>query len=93
MQTLEITNTYVSIVPNPTGKIAATAKVVIANQLQLTGLRVIEGCNGSFVGYPCDPHSKTEEYHDVFFPLTAELRAGIETAVLNEYKKAKECQE
>ena len=57
--------------------------------LQLTGLRVYEGVNGLFVSYPNDTSRPGEEYHQIYYPLTSELRAAIEKAILEEYKAMK----
>jgi stage V sporulation protein G len=68
------------------GKTKAMARVTINNQLQLTGLRVVDGANGFFVSYPLDPYYKTEEYHSIFYPLNKELRDHVEQCVLEKYQ-------
>lgn len=87
-QTLEITNLQVYPVKEPKGKLRAVARIVLADQLQLTGLRVYDGVHGLFVSYPNDTSRKGEEYHQIFYPVTSELRASIEKAVLEEYSAA-----
>ena len=67
------------------GHIKALATVVLNDQLNLRGLRVMDGKDGLFVGYPVDPFYKGEEYRSIFFPITRELREEIETKVLEEY--------
>ncbi len=47
------------------GKTKAFATVVLNDQLQLRGLRIIDGVNGLFVGYPNDPFYKGEDYHSI----------------------------
>lgn len=69
------------------GHIKALATVVLNDQLNLRGLRVMDGKDGLFVGYPVDPFYKGEEYRSIFFPITRELREEIETAVLKEYTR------
>ena len=69
------------------GHIKALATVVLNDQLHLRGLRVMDGKDGLFVGYPVDPFYKGEEYRSIFFPITRELREEIETAVLKEYTR------
>lgn len=83
----KVTSVSVFIVKNPTSKIFGKSKVVINDCLQLTGLKVISGSNGMFVSYPMDSSCKSEEYRDVFYPITSEFRLEIENAVLHEYKK------
>lgn len=67
------------------GHIKALATVVLNDQLHLRGLKVMDGKNGLFVGYPVDPFYKGEEYRSIFSPITRELREEIETKVLEEY--------
>lgn len=67
------------------GHIKALATVVLNDQLHLRGLKVMDGKNGLFVGYPVDPFYKGEEYRSIFSPITRELRDEIETKVLEEY--------
>jgi len=69
------------------GKTKAFARVAINDQLQLTGLRVVDGVNGFFVSYPLDPNYKGEEYHSIFYPLHKELREHIEQCVLEKYQE------
>ncbi len=69
------------------GKTKAFARVTINDQLQLTGLRVVDGVNGFFVSYPLDPNHKSEEYHSVYYPLHKELREHIEQCVLEKYQE------
>lgn len=63
-------------------KYKAFASVLLDDCLMLTGLRVIEGSNGDFVAYPNDPGHKGEDYRQMFYPITCELREHIETEVL-----------
>lgn len=67
------------------GRIKALATVVLNDQLHLRGLKVMDGKNGLFVGYPVDPFYKGEEYRSIFSPITRELRDEIETKVLEAY--------
>ena len=67
------------------GRIKALATVILNDQLHLRGLRVMDGKDGLFVGYPVDPFYKGEEYRSIFFPIKRELREEIETKVLEAY--------
>ena len=76
----------VTLADNPGEKLRATADVVIDGQIGLTGLRVIEGINGLFVGYPTYPVYSGEDYVNIYFPVTKVCRKTIEDCVLREYK-------
>lgn len=69
------------------GKIKALASVVLNDQLQVQGLRVIDGQHGLFVRYPADPFFKGEEMRYVCAPITRQLREHIENCVLEKYQQ------
>ena len=65
------------------------ASIVLADQIQIRGLRIMEGENGMYVGYPIDPFFKGEELRSVVNPITSDQRAAIEKAVLEKYNAEK----
>jgi stage V sporulation protein G len=85
---LAISNVAVFPILEPAGKTRAIARVVLAGQLQLTGLRVVEGTQRLFVSYPNDPSYKGDDYHSSYYPVTRELREAVEAAVLAGYAEA-----
>lgn len=70
------------------GHIKGLASVVLNDQFLIRGLRVMEGENGMFVGYPIDPFFKGEEFRSVCFPMARNLREHIESAVIEKYQAA-----
>ena len=79
----------VTLADNTCEILRATADVVIDGQIGLTGLRVIEGINGLFVGYPTYLVYSGEDYVNIYFPVTKVCRKTIEDCVLREYKAVK----
>lgn len=69
------------------GHIKGLAQVVLNDQLQIRGLRVMEGEYGLFVGYPFDPFYKGEESRYVVTPITRAVREHIENCVLEKYQQ------
>ena len=69
-----------------TGKMLAKASIVLNDQLLVRHLRIMEGENGLFVGYPNDPFYKGEDFRSVCFPMTRQLREHIENCVLEKYQ-------
>ena len=67
------------------GHIVGMASVILNDQFQIRGLRIMEGENGLFVGYPNDPFYKGEDFRSVCFPMTRQLREHIENCVLEKY--------
>lgn len=82
---LKVTEVRLFIVKEPQGKLRAFVRVVLNDELQLTSLRLYEGSNGLFVSYPNDPTLKGEDYRQIFYPVSKELREHIEAVVLAEY--------
>lgn len=70
------------------GHVKAIANIVLNDQIQVRGLRVMDSENGLFVGYPVDPFYKGEGFRNIVFPITAELRHHIEKSVLEKYDEA-----
>lgn len=84
---LIVSNCQVFPLKEALGKTKALARVVLNDQLQLTGLRIIEGSNGLFVSYPNDPGYKGEDYRSLFYPITKELREHVESVVLAKFNE------
>ena len=70
------------------GYIKGLATIVLNDQLQIRGLRVMEGINGMYVAYPNDPFYKGEELRAGVFPMTKQLHEHIENCVLEKYMYA-----
>lgn len=69
-----------------TGKMLAMASIVLNDQFQIRGLRIMDGVNGLYVAYPNDPFYRGEDFRSVCFPITRQLREHIETCVLEKYQ-------
>ena len=85
---LYVTNSQVYLLKEPMGKTLALARVVLNDQIQLTGLKIMDGMNGLFVSYPNDPTYKGEEFKSLFYPITAALRDHIMDVLVGKYKEA-----
>ena len=68
------------------GHMVGTASVILNDQFLIRGLRIMEGENGLFVGYPNDPFYKGEDFRSVCFPMTRQLSEHIENCVLEKYQ-------
>jgi stage V sporulation protein G len=68
-------------------KVRAFARVTLNGEILLTGIKVIDGDNGLFIGMPSKYNEKKDEYYDHFFPITKEARKELMDAVLSEYKE------
>ena len=69
------------------GHIKGIASVVLNDQFLVRGLRVMEGENGMFVGYPIDPFFKGEDMRCIAQPITRKLREHIENCILEKYQE------
>lgn len=63
----------------------AIADVTLNDQLILRGLRVMDGVNGLFVGYPVDPFCRNDDYRTMYHPVTKQLHEHIQNCVLEKY--------
>ena len=70
------------------GHMKGLATIVLNDQIQIRGLRVMDGHNGLYVGYPIDMFYKGEDYRTVCLPMTRQLREHIENCVLEKYQQA-----
>jgi len=72
-------------IDEPKGSTIAFASVAIDDLAAIRGIRIFAGSKGQFVAMP---QSRDSEgiYHDIAFPLTADLRKEITASVLDEYK-------
>lgn len=76
----------VYVVENPQNKILGTASITLDECFVVKGLRIMENNNGGkFVSMP--NRKVNEEYKDIAFPITKELREQIQKAVLDEFNK------
>lgn len=64
--------------------VKAYASVTLDKQVVIGKIRLIDGDKGFFVAMPSDK-GKDGRFHDVAFPITGELRAKMQDAVLKRY--------
>lgn len=67
--------------------IKGLATIVFNDQFIVRGLRVMDGENGLYVGYPNDPFYKGEDFRTVCQPISKQLREHIENRVLEKYQE------
>lgn len=70
------------------GHMKALASIVINDQFMIRGLRVMDGENGLFVGYPVDPFFKGDSFRSLCNPITRQFREHVENCVLEKYQAA-----
>lgn len=80
---LAVTAVTIFPVDNVTERTVATVSVVINDQLVIRGIRVCQGENGLYVGYP--QVSSNGIPRAATFPATRQLREHIENCVLEKY--------
>ncbi|MCL2853276.1 MAG: SpoVG family protein [Defluviitaleaceae bacterium] len=73
-------------IDEPKGGTRAFASVSVEDLVAIRGIRVMEGSNGLFINMPQSKDPKTNEYHDIAFPVAKGLRQEISKAILDEYK-------
>ena len=76
-------------IDEPKGNTKAFASIGIDDMLAIRGIRVVEGEKGMFVVMP-QSKDKENNFHDIAFPLTADLRKDMTATVIEEYKRVAE---
>ena len=71
--------------PRNYGHVKGMAQIVLNDQIVIRGLRITEGSNGMFIGYPIDAFYKGEDFRNICNPITRQLREHIENCVLEKY--------
>ena len=74
----------VSLTTKP-GSLKGLASVSINEEFVVKGIRIYEGDNGPFVSMPS--RKVGESYEDICFPITAEGREALHSAVLEAYEQ------
>ncbi len=67
------------------GSTKAFCNLIIMDTFIVKGLRVVAGKEGLFVSMPRE-QGRDEKWYDTFYPLTKEMRKGLQELVLEEYK-------
>ena len=70
------------------GKLLGFADLTISGALVITGIKLMNGTNGMFIGMP-SKKMPDGTYKDIVFPLSKEVRQEMTKAVLDEYLKTK----
>ena len=65
----------------------AFASVTVDDKIAIRGIRVIQGEKDLFMTMPQSKDAKKDEYHDIAFPVSGDLRKEIINAVLKEYDR------
>ncbi len=68
------------------GKQKAFASITLDEEFAVHSIRVMEGDNGLWVGFPSRKDA-SGEFRDIFHPITKDSRDKIITAVLEAYSK------
>lgn len=84
---MKITAIKIYLNSDRNSKAKAIGYIELDDSLCLNGLRVIEGANGLFIGYPTDPSHKGEDYKQLYYPLCRYFAKYLETEILKEYEK------
>lgn len=87
---MDITKVSIRKYNAPKNNLKGFATVTLDDELVLTGIKIIKGNKGLFLGMPSTYWESDEEYHDIFFPVTADFREELTDAVIEAYEEADE---
>lgn len=66
------------------GSLLGFATVLVADVIVVNGIRICEGKNGRFISMP--QRKVKDEYKDICYPFTKELRARLQAEILSAYE-------
>ena len=66
------------------------ATVTLDDELVLTNIKIVKGSKGLFIAMPSTYWESDEKYHDIFFPITADLREELTDEIIQAYKDLKD---
>lgn len=72
------------------GHVKGLATVVLNDQLKIRSIKIMEGENGLFIGFPIDPFFRGDDFRSIVATTTSALREHIENCVLEKFNYAKE---
>ena len=84
---MEITKVTVRKLNQKKNNLKAFATVELDEELVLTGIKLIKGSKGLFIGMPSTYAQDRDEYYDIFFPVTAEFRTELQEAIIDAYNE------
>lgn len=70
------------------GKMKAIVSITFENEFVVHDIKVIEGQNGLFIAMP-SRKTPDGEFKDIAHPINTDTREKIQTAILEEYNRAK----
>ena len=68
------------------GKVVGFAKVTFNEDLCVGSVKIINGTNGLFVGFPSMKKKDSKEYYDIVYPTSKEARKRISDEIIDAFK-------
>jgi stage V sporulation protein G len=84
---MQVTEVKVFPIKNAQTKVRAFATLVFNNCFKVTGLKIVEGTNGLFIGYPSEK-GRDGKYYDIIKPITRNGVDLVQDILLREYDHA-----
>ena len=78
--------TKISVTPYENGRTKGFATITIDDAFVVTGITIVEGQNGKFISFP-QRKNKDDEWKDVCFPNSKEVRDSITSIILDAYNE------
>lgn len=70
----------------PGAKVLGFASVIVSDAVMITGIRIVQGTKGVFISMPTKKDAQ-QQYVDVVFPVSREMRLDLSALILHEYEK------
>lgn len=87
---MDITKVEVTKYNAPKNNLKGFARVTLDDELVLTGIKILKGSKGLFIGMPSQYSAAQDEYFDIYFPITADFREELQEEILAAYEDAED---
>ncbi len=87
MTNLKLTEIYIFQIKNqdPKNILKAFSRIVLNDEISISGIRILEGKNGLFVSLPQEFRKEDKKYFNIVIPTTSEVRQYLNDEILDEY--------
>lgn len=89
---MEITKVTIYPYKVKNSNLKAFASVEFDDEFVVTGIKLLDGKKGLFIGMPAQADSEGE-YHDTVFPVTKDFRDALTDEIINAYEAYDEDEE
>lgn len=86
-ESIVLTEVQIWPVRNPSAsRVKAMASLVFNGALRVNGCRIVEGSRGLFLAFPGEKRPGTDQYVNLFFPVSREVNEKLQREVVSRFQ-------